>query len=183
MSKSVKFTHPLQGEGSTLFCKFEKLLPYHPLIAPDFDLPDFLRHYWVVHDTGSSPDVTLPVHSLFHFIFENENNLESLLPALKMGETIAILNHDKSIAISAITFAAAGDSCVILFVAMDVEFQSMGMATLLFSLVSVIMRCRLMKNEIWMYLKVNPKSNPASARFYKKTFHLRNWLRRKFLTT
>ena len=113
MSKSIKFIHPLQGEDRTLFCKVEHVLPYHPLIHPNFDLPEFLRHYWVVYDTGSSPNVTLPVHSLYHFIFENVHDREALLPALTKGETIAILNPDKSNAISAITFAAAGDSCVI----------------------------------------------------------------------
>jgi hypothetical protein len=163
-----------------VFCKFEDVLPYHPLIHPSFDLPEFLRHYWVVYDTGSSPDVSLPVHSLYHFIFENVHDREALLPALTKGETIAILNPDKSNAISAITFAAAGDSCVILYVATEVYIQNTGMATLLFSLVSVIMRCRLKKNEIWMYLKVNPSENKPTARYYKKKLGFKDMMKKKF---
>ena len=63
-----------------MFCNFEDVLKYHPLIEENFALPEFLCHYCVVHDTASLPDVTLPVLSLYHFIIDDLDDRQALLP-------------------------------------------------------------------------------------------------------
>ena len=163
----AKHTHPFQGSDNPVFRKFVDVVPFHPLMPPQ-SLPLFLHDYWVVRDTNTSPDVTLLVHTLYHSIFDDLSDRKALFPAIKKGVTIAILNKDKSVAISGITFVAAENACVILYVATEVEFQSTGMATFLLSLASVTLRGTEKINQITMYLKVNQTGNPETFNYYKK---------------
>jgi hypothetical protein len=92
--------------------------------------------------TEALSDVGHLVHSLYHSLFEEYSDRQSMLPVLQKGETIAVLNREKTEAISAITFLARSNSAVVLFLATLTNYTSLGMASFLFSLSHIVIWVR-----------------------------------------
>jgi hypothetical protein len=88
-----------------------------------------------------------------------------MLPVLQKGETIAVLNREKTEAISAITFLARSNSAVVLFLATLTNYTSLGMAPFLFSLSHKVIWVRG-KGTIHMYLKAHKELNETAWKFY-----------------
>ena len=94
--KNVKGIHPFGGEESPAFKKFIAMVQWHPRIKKK-ECPTWLQEYYVVDFVGEeeSNDVSHLVHSLYHSIFDEYSDRQSMLPALRKGETIAVLNREK----------------------------------------------------------------------------------------
>jgi hypothetical protein len=90
-------------------------MKWHPRI-PHNELHEFLHDYWVVRDDMKTQSVVNAVHSLYHRLFDNWTDRKEIVPALRMGETIAVMREDQSTVISALTFLARENSVAILFV-------------------------------------------------------------------
>ena len=133
---------------------------------PRGSLPQFLHDYLVILDKHTSPKLTRLVHTLYHSTFEDWEDLLSVLPSIVTGETIAILNPDRTIAVAAITFVACRDGVVILYLAAQYEYQGLGFGNFLFSLVASLLRFRYKVKSVPCYLKANPVENANAVAFY-----------------
>jgi hypothetical protein len=135
MSKpqNVHDTDPFEGLEFPRYKKFVDIIKWHPRIPHDV-LPQFLHDYWVVHGNKKTPRVMNAVHTLYHCLFPNWTDRKEIWPALRKGETIAVLREDKRAVISAVTFLATESSVVILFLSTLEYYRMTGMASLLFSL-------------------------------------------------
>jgi hypothetical protein len=89
-----------------------------------------------------------------------------MLPALRKGETIAVLNRKKTEAVCAITFLAQNEWAVVLFLGTLSNQTSYGMASFMLSLVYEVLRVRMGKATIHMYLKANERQNHNAFHFY-----------------
>ena len=128
--KSVKGIHSFDGEESPAY---KSMVQWHPCITKRAS-PTWLHDYYIVCFVGAASlsDVGHLVHSLYHSQFDEYSDLQSMLPALHKGETIAVLNREKTDAISAITLMAQSNSAVVLFLATSTDYSSLGMASFCF---------------------------------------------------
>jgi hypothetical protein len=165
--KNVKGIHPFGGEESPAFKKFIVMVQRHPRIKKK-ECPTWLQEYYVVDFVGEeeSNDVSHLVHSLYHSIFDEYSDRQSMLPALRKGETIAVLNRKKAEAVCAITFLAQNEWAVVLFLGTISNHTSYGMASFMLSLVYEVLRVRMGKATIHMYLKANKRQNHNAFHFY-----------------
>ena len=108
------------------------------------------------------------VHALYHSSFPTIDNRKSIVPAIRKDETIAILNEDKTKAISAITFLAVEKCVVVLWFLTDEEYWSNGMGTFLLSVSYHVLWCRENRKDITYYLKANEKANHRAFSYYKR---------------
>jgi hypothetical protein len=143
-------------------------MKWHPRIPSD-ELPEFLHDYWVVHGDMKTQSMGHAVHSLYHRMFNNWTDRKEIMPALRMGETIAVMREDRSTVVSALTFLARENSVVILFLSTLDNYWMTGMATFLFSLIYQVVRCRERKPKVRVYLKAN-KTAAAWTYYTKRGF-------------
>jgi Acetyltransferase (GNAT) domain len=170
MSKpqNVHDTDPFEGLKFPRYKKFADVIKWHPRIPHDM-LPHFLNDYWVVHHNKNTPNITNAVYTLYHNVFRDWTDRKEIMPALRKGETIAVLTEDKSTVISAITFLATQTSVVILFLCTSEYYRMTGMASFLFSLMYQVLRCRERKTKMHVYLKAN-KAFSAWNYYIKRGF-------------
>ena len=115
------------------------ILYYGSLTVPGI-VPHGVRNLSMVNG------IIFPSPGLYHCLFPHWTDRNEILPALRMGETIADMREGKSTVISAVTFLATESSVVILFLSTLEYYWMTGMASFLFSLPDVP-SCALQRTE------------------------------------
>ena len=130
--------------------------------------PRAVHDYRVVHFVGEDNtfNVCNLVHTMYRVVFSNSVDREEMTRAFSIGETIAVLNEERTEAISGITFVARPKSVVVLFVATAIGHQQTGMATFLFSLLFHHLCRRHGCKTILINLKANPDANNVAYGYY-----------------
>ena len=127
-----------------------------------------MHDYRVVHFVGEDNtfNVCNLVHTMYRVVFSNSVDREEMTRAFSIGETIAVLNEERTEAISGITFVARSKHVVVLFVATAIGHQQTGMATFLFSLLFHHLCRRHGCKTILINLKANPDANNVAYGYY-----------------
>ena len=162
---------PFHGAERPAYKTFIKLEKWHPRI-PTGQLPPFLHDYCCVHFIGGereSQSLFSCVHKLYHDMFNDPSDRKSMVYQVKTGETIALLTKDRSEAVSSLTFVEVSGSVVILWFGTKPNYQGIGMATFLLTVLYGVVSSRVMKDVLVdVYLKANRAANSAAWTFYER---------------
>ena len=170
-TNNIPFTKN-KGNGRAQVYTVAQLARWHPRVKTE-DFPPWVHDCKVVNFDGGWESETSKrnwrnkVNALYLAQFENTHDRTECQLALKGHHTFALYTPGMDTAISSITFARAGKSLIVMFLATSSAYVELGMASFLMQLVLEDQRVYLESEKFKICLKVN-RGNTVVKDFYHK---------------